>query len=47
MPTVYCGACVFLYQQGGVWYCGCPGCYYNGKSVSTSDGKNCGYFKHK
>ncbi|MBR3995772.1 MAG: hypothetical protein IKI97_10895 [Clostridia bacterium] len=45
MATVYCAACAFMYTKGGVKYCGCPGCPTNGRSVSATSPKNCGYFR--
>ena len=47
MATVYCARCIWLYQKGGVYYCGNPICDLNNKSVTPDWGKCCDYYKEK
>ena len=47
MATVYCARCIWLYQKGGVYYCGNPICDLNNKSVTPDWGKCCAYYKEK
>ena len=45
MATVYCARCVYLFQRGGVWYCGCTTSDLYDKSVDPNWGKCCNYYK--
>lgn len=47
MATVYCALCIYLYQKGGVYYCGNRLCDLCGKSVTPDWGKSCIYYKGK
>ena len=45
MATVYCIRCIYLFQRGGVYYCGCPTCDLYDKAVTPDWGKCCDYYK--
>ena len=45
--TVYCANCVYLFQRGGVWYCGCTTSDLYDKAVDPNWGKCCDYHKSR
>lgn len=47
MATVYCLRCIWIYERGGVTYCGNPRCDLYNKSVTADWGKCCVYYKEK
>ena len=47
MARVYCLHCIWLFQRGGVWYCGNPISDLFNKSVTPDWEKSCDYFKGK
>lgn len=47
MATVYCSRCVYLFQRGGVWYCGCTTSDLYDKAVDPNWGKCCNYYKER
>lgn len=47
MATVYCLRCIWIYERGGVTYCGNPHCDLYNKSVTADWGKCCVYYKER
>lgn len=47
MATVYCARCIWMFERGGVYYCGNPLSDLYNKSVTPTFGKSCVYYKEK